>query len=466
MAPADTIQARIRGLPAFAGIPDEEMNRLFDEVSIRELDVDDVLIVEGEVAQVAYLILEGTVQVSRSAGDGDVVVATRHEGELVGEMALLMEARRNATVRAQTPVTVVEITADSFQSVLASRPETAISMLRTVWDRLQSAEAHLVQHQKMAALGTIAAGLAHELNNPASALIRSAGQLADVIARWEENACILGGMSLDEIECDTVDGLRQSLDDVEPLSDQDPLAQSDLEERVQAWLAARDIDRPWVLAPLLADAGVDVADLDRLARTVQAEHLPPVIWWYGHGALVQRLLGELSLSGKAISEVVTAVKGYTRLDQAPIQEINIHEGIDQALVILRHKLKGIRVERQYDHDLPRITAYAGEINQVWTNLIDNAADAMNGSGVLTIRTRLDGCDIVVDVQDTGPGIPDSALDCVFNPFFTTKPPGVGTGLGLAISFNIARKHGGDMDVESMPGCTRFSVRLPLKTAVE
>ena len=466
MTTREQIRTRARKLPVFDGVPDEDINRLLAGSTMRMLDIGEVLIVEGEEAQTAYLILDGVVEIVRSAGDGDVVVATRHAGELVGEMALLMESRRGATVRAQTPVSVIEITSDSFQSVLASRPETAISMLRTIWERLQSAEAHLVQHQKMAGLGTLAAGLAHELNNPASALIRSANQLSGVIDKWEEEASTLGSLSLSPDERETIDALRAKFGDVAPVSHVDPLGRADLEESLQIWLEAHDIDDPWRLAPLLVDADISLASLEQLASRVEPAHLAALLWWYGNGTLVYRLLQELSLSGRAISEIVTAVKAYTRLDQAPVQEIEIHDGINQALVILRHKLRGVQIARDFAENLPEIIAFAGELNQVWTNLIDNAADAMDGAGTLTIRTRRENGDIIVDIEDSGPGIPGADRDCVFNPFFTTKPPGEGTGLGLAISYNIVRKHGGDIRLDSEPGRTCFSVRIPVDTGIE
>ena len=460
------IKEQIRGLQAFDGIPDDELEHLINDVTIKKLGNEEVLIVEGEVAQTAYLILEGEVEISRAAGDGEVAVAVRHVGELVGEMALLMEAPRNATVRARDNATVMEITADNFQSVLASRPKTAISMLKTVWNRLQTAEAHLVQHQKMAALGTLAAGLAHELNNPASALIRTADQLASVITTWEDQAAAIGGLAISPGERNTLQEMRGSLGGSATFDDLDPLARADREEELQLWLDERGVAESWRIATLLVDNGSSVEDIEQFASQFQPEHLSTVIWWYAHGYLVQRLIRELSISGHAISEVVTAVKAYTRLDQAPIQEVDIHEGIDQALVILRHKLRGVTVDRQYAPDLPRITVYAGEINQVWSNLIDNAASAMGGFGTLTIRTRLESGNIVIEVQDSGPGIPEEDQECIFDPFFTTKPPGEGTGIGLAITFNVLRKHGGDIHLESEPGRTVFEVCLPVDNGIK
>lgn len=459
------IRERIRELPALAGITDEGIESLLADATTRRLEPSEVFIVEGEPSSSAYLIIEGDVEIVRSTGDGEVVVATRGAGELVGEMGLLMEARRNATVRARGEVLIMEISAPAFQAILQSRPETAIALVRTVWNRLQAAEAHLVQHQKMAALGTLAAGLAHELNNPAAALVRSAGQLASTVFDWESRASLLGSLALDEGEATLVQQLRDGLGADANKPEPDPLARADLEDDVSAWLEARAVPEPWRLAPILVDAGLDPAALERIGEGILPEHLPAVLWWMANGTMVHRLLGELTVSARAISEIVTAVKGYTRLDEAPVQEVDIHQGIEQAIVILRHKLKGIQVQRHYAVGLPSISAYASELNQVWTNLIDNAADAMEGAGTLTIRTRLEGGAIVVEVEDDGPGIPFASRDCIFNPFYTTKPPGQGTGLGLSISFNVVRKHRGDLRVESEPGRTCFVVRLPLENGI-
>ncbi len=460
-----TILDRIRDLPTFAGVPEEDLERLVEGVTVRELTSNEVFIIQGEVADAAYLILEGDVEIVQSSGDGEIVVATRHAGELVGEMALLMDAPRNAKVRAHPTATVIRIAADRFQAMLLSRPEIAIGMLRTIWERLQEAEVRLVHHQKMAALGTLAAGLAHELNNPAAALSRSTSQLATIVLNWEQESNSLGSLSLSTVERETIAELRHAIDEAPPIDDLDPLDRAELEDEIQAWLEARDVNESWRLAPHLSKTRSPLDTLEWIGGRVRDEHLPAILWWFGTGALIHQLLTDQSLSGKAISDIVTAIKAYTQLDQAPVQEINIHDGIDQALVILRHKLRGIRVERKYAGNLPRITVYAGELNQVWTNLIDNAADALAGSGTITIATWQEGRSIVVQIADNGPGIPQDIQDSVFDPFFTTKPPGQGTGIGLAISFNIVRKHSGDIRLTSEQGRTSFEVRLPLKNDV-
>ena len=462
----EEITHKIRALPGLTGIPTDDVSHILKEGTVRKLVPDEVFIVEGEVANTAFLIVEGEVEIVRTTGDSDVVVATRHAGELVGEMALMMEARRNATVRARTPAIVVEICADAFQTLLGSRPESAITMVRTVWERLQSAEAHLVQHQKMAALGTIAAGLAHELNNPASALIRSTGQLENLVFDWERQAATLGSLHLSQTEIEAVSAFVKSFHSEVQINDLDPLTRSDLEAAVGDWLEAHQVAAAWQLAPILVESGHSLEDLDEISSLLTPEHLPDVIGWLANGLMVHRLLHELTLSARAISEIVTAVKGYTHLDQAPVQEVNLQEGIEQALIILRHKLKGITLQREYGADIPRITAFASELNQVWTNLIDNAADAMNGTGTLTLRTRLEPGEIVVEIEDNGPGIPERAQECIFDPFFTTKPPGQGTGLGLAITFNIIRKHHGDIRLESQPGRTCFAIHLPIANCID
>jgi signal transduction histidine kinase len=243
----------------------------------------------------------------------------------------------------------------------------------------------------------------------------------------------------------------------------DPLARSDRESDVQAWLEDRSIDRAWELAPTLVSFGWDVPSLDQLAEEFSMEHLPAISYWLAAGGAAYALLDEVNKSAERISETVKAVKSYAYLDQAPIQDVDVHEGLENTLVILRHKLKdGVIVTRDYAADVPRIEAYGSELNQVWTNIIDNAIDAMNGRGELRLRTYTHGEDVIVEIGDNGPGVPPKIQSRIFEPFYTTKPPGVGTGLGLNISYNIVQKHRGQIKIESKPGDTRFQVCLPMR----
>jgi signal transduction histidine kinase len=461
----DETLERLRGNLLFADLTNDQLERLVQTNAAVSLDPGDVLLTEGEPSTCAYLILDGELEISRRSGETDVPIAIRTSGEVVGEMGLLTDTPRNATIRSHTSSTLLPIARETFHDILAIHPDATIALLRTVMHRLQSTEAQLVQQQKMAALGTLAAGLTHELNNPAAAITRSADQLRHAITEWEYWGFSPGIVELDGTERAELISLRQEmLSQTVNVSWLDPITRTDREGEITQWLTGRQIGESWVLAPRLVDAGWDLDALNQLDETVASSHLADVLWWLASGQTVFLLLHELTTSARATSDIVAGVKAYTRLDQAPIQDVDVHEGLEQTLAILRHALRGIRVRREYGTDLPHIPAYAGELNQVWTNLLDNAAAALGGQGEIVIRTARDGGRVVVEVCDTGPGIPQEVQQRLFEPFFTTKPPGAGTGLGLAITYNIVRKHQGDIQVASKPGQTCFAVRLPVGTA--
>lgn len=449
----------------FAQLPDAALDELIGMIEPVALEEGATLIAEGDEAENAFVILTGEVEILRRSGEIDVPIGVRGAGEIVGEMGMLSGSGRTATVRARVPSTVLPISREVFERTLVANPTAMLALLRTVIRRLQGAESRLVQHQKMAALGTLAAGLAHELNNPASALVRSVQQLHDIIGEWERRAGDLGASGLHGDMLPILAALQQ---DIESHAGDavwlDAVTRSDREEAVQEWLDERHIAESWKLAPQLVDVGWDLELLGQLQDFVPTDRLPAVLRWLAAGQSVYRLLHEMTASARTISEIVAAVKSYTRLDEAPVQEVDIHEGIDQSLTILRYKLRGIKVSREYDCCVPPIMALASELNQVWTNLIDNAADAMDGEGHLRIRTALERGTVVVEFSDTGPGIPPGAQARLFEPFFTTKEPGKGTGLGLNISYNIVRKHHGEITVDSRPGQTRFVVSIPVGEA--
>jgi signal transduction histidine kinase len=348
-----------------------------------------------------------------------------------------------ATARATEPSRLLSLNPGDFEGLLAHCPLAAHTILRTMAQRMQLTESVMRGQEKLAALGKLAAGLAHELNNPAAAAHRAAGQLREALG-------------------DLLPGGEPAPATAAPL---DPLARSDQEEAIADWLAERGVDDSWDLAPSLVEAGLDVPNLAGLAAGTPRETLSPTLRHLAAARTVRSLLDLLEGSTGRISTLVEAIKSYSYMDQAPLQEIDVHDGLESTLIILRHLLNAIEVVRHYDPDLPRISAYGSELNQVWTNLLDNAIDALGGTGRITIRTAREGERVLVEIADNGPGIPPEIQPRIFEPFFTTKGVGEGTGLGLDICYRIVvGQHGGEIAVSSQPGETRFTVRLPIQHA--
>jgi signal transduction histidine kinase len=407
-------------------------------MSLRE---GDYLINEGDQADDMFVVVSGEFEVTKRSGTSEIPLARVGPGEIQGELAALERGKRMASVRAATDAEVLRIPFVALRDLLSGGPDAALSIVRTVIGRLRTMEATLRQREKLAGLGTLAAGLAHELNNPAAAIRRSVDALDQAVAARNalhppHSLTLLrpaGQAPLDALDrADAVDEIDDLIGDTE--------------------MAAALVDAGWTADELRgAFAGLDPA----AAREAAA--------WLAATATVETLIGEVRMAGERISEIVGAVKSYAYLDQAPVQRIDVRKGLDDTLVILRHKLKaGIEVTRDYDPDTPEIEAWGSELNQVWTNLIDNAADAMDGKGSIAIQARrFDADEIQVTICDTGPGIPPDVASKIFEPFFTTKPPGIGSGLGLHISHQVVVRHGGRIDLESGPGRTCFLVTLPM-----
>jgi signal transduction histidine kinase len=449
-------------LPLFADLSKADLDRLYALAETITLPAGKTIIRQGEPGDSMYILKEGQIEISKEAAGQEFLLAVRGPGEVIGEMSLLDRSPRTATVRTLQDSRLLKISQQNFQELLENSSSAALVILHTVTLRLRQNEALLHQHEKMASLGTMAAGLAHELNNPASAAHRSAALLEQALKTWDRAYASLYELALEPAQLEKLARLRSSLlQGAASQADLDPLLRSDLEGELQARLEAMGVESAWEYAPVLVSSGWDQAALEDAAAHFPADSTPVVVQWLVSGVSISQLLDEVQKSTARLSDIVKAIKSYSYLDQAPVQSVDVHAGLEDTLIILRQKIPpGVTVLRQFDQALPRIQAYAGELNQVWTNLIDNALDAMEGQGQLTLRTSRQGEQVMVEIGDSGPGIPAELQDRIFEPFFTTKGPGHGTGLGLHIVYNIiVEKHRGQITVNSRPGETWFQVTL-------
>lgn len=454
----------LRHVPLFAELPEADLDWLSEQAEPISLKAGEILLEEGSPGKDAYIVLDGEFEVVKKSDRQNIVIAVREPGEVIGEMALLDQAPRMATVRALRDSQLLKIRGEIFRQLLAQRSSAAMAILHTVSKRLRQNEAMLRQNEKMAALGTLSAGLAHELNNPASAVRRSADQLRSELLQWTQLSLDLNHLDLTADQIEILNGLKAGIEahGASPNA-MDPLAQNDRESEMQTQLETWGAEDAWELAPALVSFGWDLPSLTPLQKAFEPPPLKLVLKWLASGSTVFSLIHEISIGTGRISEIVKSVKAYTFLDQAPVQEVDVHEGLENTLIILRHKTKeGVKITREFDPHLPHIEAHGTELNQVWTNIIDNAIDAMRGSGELTLRTYVKNNNVVVEIQDNGPGIPPEIQQRIFEPFFTTKPPGSGTGLGLHIAYTIVNNHYGQLRVQSEPGKTVFQATLPLQ----
>jgi signal transduction histidine kinase len=463
-APPETgIFSFLQNVPLFMGLPREDLKRLCGLTKEVSFPAGGVVFEQGSPGDFAYVIKEGQIEISRYSDGREVPLARRGRGEVIGEMALLEEAPRMATARAATESVLVAIGREQVDQLLGSSPSAARAILGTVMKRLRETETALRQSEKMAQLGIMTAGIAHELNNPAAAAVRGAKQLQTVMAELLSGPISVAGLQLAGPQ---VEHLKSSLAEASQRARRSEglsvLERSDRQEAIERWFAERGLAGADRLAGALTEMGYGPMELDGLARVYSQPQLEKLLPLICAAYQTNTLLEEIAHGAREISDIVKALKNYVYLDQAPVQEVDVHEGLENTLIILRHKLKtGITVKRDFAPDLPRIQAHGSELNQVWTNLIDNAADALGGKGQILLRTRAEGGWITVEVQDDGPGIPTEIQSKAFTLFFTTKPLGKGTGLGLNTAYNIVRRHGGAIDFRSQPGNTTFTVRLPV-----
>jgi signal transduction histidine kinase len=425
------------------------------------LDAGDYLFDETSVVDSFYVVLEGAIRISRLDGAEDTHLITHHPGDFTGGLAVLTGRRSIHRGRAAAPSRVLEIGSETFRRVSVERPEVADVFISGLARRMRETQRAFRQQEKMAALGKLSAGLAHELNNPAAAARRASDDLGEAALRAQLLA-LEHDARFSPAQREKLTQLRReaAANDAAAL---DPLARSEREDEAVLWLEERGVEEAWELASILAEAGIRTERLERLAEDLDdGRALAGALEWLGTTLELVGLADELAQSAARISELVGAMKEHTYMDRGSYEETDVREGLESTLTILGHKLKGATVTRDYEDGLPRIWAHGGELNQAWANLLDNAADAVDGRGRIGVRAYRDGDSVAVEVSDDGPGIPPEVGRRVFEPFFTTKQIGEGTGLGLDIVRRIVASHGGEVAFESVPGETRFVVRLPLE----
>ncbi|MBP6786245.1 MAG: cyclic nucleotide-binding domain-containing protein [Candidatus Promineofilum sp.] len=458
----------LRKVPLFAEMSDSDLESMCLIVQELHLRAGEVLFEEGSAGDTAYIVERGEVDIVKTSDNREILLAKRSEGEVFGEMALLLDQPRSAAVRARTDTDLIGISRADLRNLLQISPTAASSMFDILVTRLQNTYALLRQSEKMAQLGTFTAGIAHELNNPAAAVQRSADHLSKTLFESAHTfmRLVREGLTLPQQEA-LERYVRRAQEQAKTLP-MNALARSDREAELEEWLEDHGVDNAWECATALVNLGFTDEQLEELAGEYTPGQLPTILDWLNNNYTLFNLLGELQQGASRISSIIKALKSYTYLDQAPITRTDVHQGLDDTLIILRHKLKNeVTVQREYAPDLPLIEAYGSELNQVWTNLIDNAADALRAGATpnptITLRTRREGGWIIITVEDNGPGIAPENMPHIFETFFTTKPIGQGTGLGLDISYNIvARRHKGDIRVHSEPGRTQFDVWLPVE----
>ncbi len=458
----------LKKIPLFAPWLDQDNCPVFlaqgEEIC---LGANEQMITEGQPA-VFFVILEGMIQVSKRVGGDDVILTEWKPGDFFGEVPLLLGTPFVASGRTLTPCRLFRLQPTAFWKMLSACPGVTQTILQTMAQRVQNLESVGQQHARLEALGTLAAGLAHELNNPAAAMRRAAGQGREAFQTVQEAWASLCRQNLTEPqEAWLLAFSRNAMShSASAIKTADPLERSDCESIMSDWLEAHHLTETWKIAPILAGAGLKAQDLESVRANLPEAALGCALTWIAATLAINELWDEIEDGGERVTEMVEAVKSYSYMDQAPTQEINVHDGLDSTLTMMAHRLTQdqITVDRDYASSLPIISAYGSELNQVWTSLLDNALDAVGPGGRITLRTAREGGHILVEIGDNGPGIPDSIKSRIFDPFFTTKSVGQGTGLGLVACHRIVvSRHHGDLRFISQPGDTRFQVRLPVGT---
>lgn len=461
----------LRQIPLFAQLSEEHLQWLVKEGTQVSLAAGTKIAQQGDSPDGFYAILSGQTEWMQQVGDRQTHAVTLGPGEIFAELLLILDEPYPVTGIALTAVRLYKLEPKTFWELLYCCRAVMREIVRVATQRSQMHSEVSQQQAKLISLGTMAAGLAHEMNNPAAAVQRSSQELCQIFQHFKQQAFRLNQWTLSPQQRQFVEDLPVAvLERANVVPKLEPLVQSDLEAEMSDWLEERGVKESWLLAPWFAEAGLETDWLVQVSQQVPQEALGDILSWLKSALSGKRLLQEIQQGSARLSDLVKAIKSYSYMDKAPLQKIDVRLGIEDTLTLLGYKLKKacIEVHREFDPVVPLLYAYGGDLNQVWTNLIDNAIDALQDdeSGApaapqIWIRTHKEPDRVVVEIVDNGSGIPQSAQLRMFEPFFTTKKVGQGTGLGLAICKRIVEgQHKGDLRFESQPGETRFEVRLP------
>jgi signal transduction histidine kinase len=459
----------LRTLFLFEKLTDEQLGWLCERGRVEQHQTGAIFR-EGSPATCLFILLDGSIALTRLVGTDDVEIGrTSQRGAYSGAWQAYLGDRVPQTYQQSMRAVVTSrffvLSADDFSQLMTDWFPMPVHLLEGLFFGNQKTQSSVAQRERLLALGSLSAGLTHELNNPAAAAVRATSSLRERVAGMRHKLAMIAGGTWDRGQLELLITLQErAVEFVAKAPDLSPLDAADREDELSDWFDGQRLTGGVELAATFVAAGIDTSWLDQVTDIVDESMLDGAIHWLGYTLETELLMNEIEDSTTRISTLVSAAKQYSQMDRAPYQVLDVHELLDSTLLMLGRKISdGVTVVKDYDRSLPLIPVYGAELNQVWTNIIDNALQAMDGHGTLTLRTGRDGDDVIVEVGDTGPGIPDDIVGRIFEPFFTTKPFGEGTGLGLDISWRIVvNKHHGDLSVASQPGDTRFRVRLPLR----
>jgi signal transduction histidine kinase len=454
----------LRSLGLFDGLTDDQLAELAEGGTEVRFEPGLVLFREGEQADYWWVLVEGAIDLLRRVGTEETVVRTMDvPGWWAGGFRAFDEhGVYLATGRGASDGRIFRLPAEVLRDRLTAWFPFGRHLIEGLYGTARSIESTARQREALVTLGKLSAGLAHEINNPAAATIRAVDELETACQTLLSSLTRLADEEISPRQFAALDALRR---EIKPQAAAwSPLDLADQEDALSAWLTRHGVGHEWIIAPALAAAGVDLAWCERAAQALDGPALEPGLEWVASTLSAAALLSDIKESSRRISQLVAAVKSYSQMDRASVQRINVTDGLESTLVMLGHKLRGgVTVVRDYGTDVPEIEAYAGELNQVWTNLIDNAIDAMGGAGTLRVATRAEASEVVVEIGDTGPGMSPQVAARAFDAFYTTKDVGKGTGLGLDIAQRIVvERHGGTISIDSRPGETVLRVRLPVR----